>query len=75
MRANYKGTSGGTEVAAAVKIFKTSETETGILYTQFLGGRDSRAYNCVVELKLYGDHKMSKVDCAGHVQRTMGSRL
>lgn len=72
---NYEGTSGGMEAAAAVNIFSRSQQERDVRYTQFLGDGDSKAYKCVIESKPYGDVKIKKVECVGHVQKRMGTRL
>ena len=36
---------------------------------------DSKNYQSVLKLKLYGDVTMVKEDCVGHVQKRMGPRL
>ena len=41
-----------------------------------LGDGDPSTYNCIVESKPYGDdHIPSKLECIGHVQKRVGSRL
>lgn len=46
-----------------------------VRYTQFLGDGDSKAYKCVIESEPYRDVQIKKVECVGHVQKRMGTRL
>ncbi|KAJ8891059.1 hypothetical protein PR048_010568 [Dryococelus australis] len=64
------GTSGRMEADAAVKIFRLC-----VRYVQFLGDGDSKAYRSVAESKPYQDVEIKKVECVGHVQKRMGTRL
>lgn len=72
---NYSGTSGGMEVAGAVAIFNRSETEYGVRYVKYLGNGDSKGFASVVESAPYGTAKIDKLECIGHIQKRMGSRL
>lgn len=72
---NYEGTSGGMEAAAAVKMFSRSEKERGVFYTKFLGDGDSKAYKSVTESMPYVNKTITKLECVGHVQKRMGTRL
>ncbi len=45
-------------------------------YKEFLGDKDSKAYNQLVQENINGDnHNVEKLECIGHVQKRMGSRL
>lgn len=72
---NYEGTSGGMEASAAIEIFSRSMNKRGVCYTKFLGDGDSKAYNSVVAARPYGDKIITKLECVGHVQKRMGTRL
>lgn len=72
---NYDGTSGGMEVASAVKMFQRSQHDRAVRYMSFLGDGDSRSYKAVVESKPYGDLSITKLECINHVQKRMGTRL
>lgn len=51
-------------------------TAYNVRYTQYLGDGDSKGFIAVQELEPYGpDHKISKLECLGHVQKRMGTRL
>lgn len=75
-QSNYQGTSGGMEVAGALKIFGRSEELHGVRYVKYLGDGDSKAFMAVKAQMPYGDSvEISKVECIGHVQKRMGTRL
>ncbi|KAJ4449515.1 hypothetical protein ANN_00915 [Periplaneta americana] len=66
--ANYSGTSGGMEVAGVRKIFNIPRSGTKCC-TQI-------TYNEVNKMKPYGNNvNIAKLECVGHVQKRMGSRL
>lgn len=74
--ANYSGSSGGMEVEGVVDIFKKSEETYGIRYKYYLGDGDSASFPRVVAAKPYGqDFVIEKLECIGHIQKRMGSRL
>ena len=74
--ANYSGSSGGMEVAGVTKIFECSQTCDKVSYINYLGDGDSKSFKHVQELKPYGNEvEIQKLECAGHVQKRMGTRL
>ena len=42
---------------------------------QFLGDGDSKAHNLLVQENVYDDVEVAKLECVGHVQKRLGSRL
>lgn len=73
---NYEGVSGGMESQGAVSIFKRSVEKYNLRYVKYLGDGDSKGYQDVQESEPYGSNvKISKLECVGHVQKRMGSRL
>ena len=75
-KANYSRNSGGMEVAGVVKLFQKSETCNQVRFVNYLGDGDSKAFKAVEELKPYGENvTISKLECIGHVQKRMGTRL
>ncbi|XP_054279210.1 uncharacterized protein LOC128997596 [Macrosteles quadrilineatus] len=72
---NYEGYSGGMETQAAVTLFNRSELKRNVRYVNMLGDGDSKAYSCVKESKPYDDVDVSKLECVGHVEKRMGTRL
>lgn len=74
-KANYTGVSGGMESVGAVTIFERSMKKYDVRYVNYLGDGDSKAFKRVVESKPYGDTEITKLECVGHVQKRMGTRL
>ncbi|GFW74484.1 uncharacterized protein TNCV_2413831 [Trichonephila clavipes] len=68
-------TAWGMEVEGALRIFNRSEVLHNLRYTQYLGDGDSKAYKAVLESKLYKDVNIEKLECVGHVEKRMGTRL
>ena len=73
--ANFFGSSGAMDPAGCLNIFKRSGTKHQLRYTEFLGNGDSKSYNDLVANKVYGDLPVQKLECVGHIQKRMGSRL
>lgn len=72
---NYEGASGGMETYATVAIIKRSEEKRGVRYEYFLGDGDSKAHIAVVDSNPYPDLEVKKLECVGHIQNRMGTRL
>lgn len=74
--ANYTGSSGGMEVVGAKRICSRSVDKLGVKYTKYLGDGDSKGFEAVLEDKPYGeDVVIEKLECVGHVQKRLGTRL
>ncbi|GFX53170.1 uncharacterized protein TNCV_361651 [Trichonephila clavipes] len=74
-KANHFGNSGSTGVSGAIEIFQRSESLHDLRYIKFLGDGDSRAYEAVNEIQPDGDTGIEKLECVGHVEEWMGTRL
>lgn len=71
---NYKGSAGGMEVTGAVRIFNRSIKKRKVRYTTFYVDGDSKAHEHVKDT--YPGRKVKKgLQCVGHVQKRVGSRL
>lgn len=74
--ANYSGVSGGMEVSGVVAIFQESVSKYNVRYKYYLGDGDSASYPAVISSQPYGpDFLVEKLECVGHIQKRMGSRL
>lgn len=74
--AYYAGTSGGMEVAGIRDIFMRSQENYGICYKYYLGDGNSKGFGVIGSENPYGnDLQVQKLECVGHVQKRMGSRL
>ena len=64
------------ETVGALRIFERSLATRGLKYRDMLGDGDSATYNTIVENKPYGEDCIpNKLECIGHVQKRVGSRL
>lgn len=75
-KANYQGSSGGMEVHGALQLFNRSVPRYQVKYLEYLGDGDTNAFQAVKDSKPYGeDNEITKIECVGHVQKRMGTRL
>ncbi|GFT56318.1 uncharacterized protein TNCV_2468261 [Trichonephila clavipes] len=67
----------GVECATSLSVEngKRSETSRKACYTQYLGDGDSKGFLTIKEAKVYGNTEVEKLECVGHVQKRMGTRL
>lgn len=73
---NFSGYSGGMESEGVLRIFQRSEENYGVRYVKYLGDGDSKGFGNVLENMPYGRTvKIEKLECVGHVQKRMGTRL
>ena len=72
---NHTESSGAMESAGAKAIFHRSVDNYGLRYTEYIGDGDTGSYPAVVESKPYGDIVPVKLECVGHVQKMLGTRL
>ncbi|GBN45659.1 hypothetical protein AVEN_174604-1 [Araneus ventricosus] len=64
------------EVEGMKKFFRRSVAERGVRYLSYIGDGDASTFKDVCEDKPYGiNTTIEKVECVGHVQRRMGTRL
>ncbi|GFU65186.1 uncharacterized protein TNCV_4056561 [Trichonephila clavipes] len=61
---------------AECRKFFRSEQKHGLKYQRYIGDGDSKTFLSIAEKKPYGDSvPIEKIECVGHVQKRMGSRL
>ena len=70
---NYAGYAGGMEVTGTERIFGRSVEKHGLRYTKFLGDGDSKSHHAVANI--YPGVTVEKLECVGHVQKRVGTRL
>ena len=64
------------ESAGAVLIFSSSIEKYNMRYSHYIGDGGTESFKKVVDSKPYGDAlKPVKLECVGHVQKRLGSRL
>ena len=74
-KANYKGSAPAMEVKGVKRIFERSEEKHKLFYTEYFGDGDSKGFNKVENT--YRDQRVTitKKECAGHVQKCVGTAL
>ncbi|GFW57362.1 uncharacterized protein TNCV_542761 [Trichonephila clavipes] len=70
---NYKGSSGNMEAVGAFRIFERSLIKRDLQYTEYYGDGDSKGF--LKEKDIYGENSVTKLECIGHIQKRVGSRL
>ncbi|GFV22806.1 steroidogenic acute regulatory protein, mitochondrial, partial [Trichonephila clavipes] len=63
-------------VDGMLRIFNRSEKLHNLKYSNYIGDGDTKTFNALSENKPYGDdYLIQKIECVGHVQKRMGTRL
>ncbi|GFU28515.1 uncharacterized protein TNCV_467521 [Trichonephila clavipes] len=61
------------ESAVAFRIFERSLIKGDLQYTKYYGDGDSKGF---LKVKvIYGENRVTKLECIGHIQKIVGSRL
>ncbi|GFU53513.1 uncharacterized protein TNCV_3169441 [Trichonephila clavipes] len=64
------------ETVGMVRIFQRSLSHRSVRYTFYIGDGDSKTFSSITASNPYGeDITVSKIECVGHVQKRMGTRL
>ncbi|GFU98306.1 uncharacterized protein TNCV_3005901 [Trichonephila clavipes] len=63
------------ECRGILSIYQRSETSRKASYTQYLGDGDTKGFLTIKKAKVYGNTEVEKLECVGHVQKRMGTRL
>ncbi|GFX49322.1 uncharacterized protein TNCV_3334401 [Trichonephila clavipes] len=64
------------ETVGMVRIFHRSLSHRSVRYTSYIGDGDSKTFSSITASHPYGeDITVSKIECVGHVQKRMGTRL
>ena len=70
---NYQGSPGGMESEGAKRIWQRSIANYNVQYSEFYGDGDSKAFESVKDV--YDDIVVKKLECVGHVQKRVGTRI
>ena len=70
---NHQGSVPSMENEGVISIFKRSEVNNRLRYTDFYGDGDTKSFSSGENV--YTGVKLNKKECIGHVQKRMGSRL
>lgn len=69
---NHSGSSGKMEVDGMKKIFERSISGRNAKYVKYIGDGDTKTFP---ELQSVAPYAVEKVECVGHIQKRMGTRL
>ena len=69
---NHAGSAGSMEIAGVLQCFKQSVHLHNLCYTNYIGDSNSKSYLEVVKTN---GVPITKLECIGHVQKRVGSRL
>ncbi|GFX39386.1 uncharacterized protein TNCV_3861091 [Trichonephila clavipes] len=73
---NHNGSAGMMETVGMIRIFQRSLSHRSVRYTSYIGDGDSKTFSSITASNPYGeDITVSKIECVGHVQKRMGTRL
>ncbi|GFW90549.1 uncharacterized protein TNCV_565871 [Trichonephila clavipes] len=73
---NHNGSAGMMETVGMVRIFQRSLSHRSVRYTSYIQDGDSKTFSYITASNTYGeDITVSKIECVGHVQKRMGTRL
>ncbi|GFX81198.1 uncharacterized protein TNCV_1911901 [Trichonephila clavipes] len=70
---HHTGSSSSMEPVGAYRIFERSEDHRMLRYTDYYGDGDSKAFDAVKDN--YGKDSVTKLECIGHIQKRVGTRL
>ena len=73
---NHTGSAGKMEVVGMKRIFERSKSLYDARYTSYIGDGDAKTFLAVSQSFPYGpDFEIKKIECVGHIQKRMGTRL
>ncbi|GFX75013.1 uncharacterized protein TNCV_1845851 [Trichonephila clavipes] len=61
------------EAVGSIRIFERSLIKRNLQYTEYYGDSDSKGFLQVKDI--YGENSVTKLECIGHIQKRVGSRL
>ena len=72
---NHVGSAGSMVVSGLKECFMTSVEINKLRYTNYIGHGDSKSYNDVFQADPYEGIGVNKLECIGHIQKCVGTRL
>lgn len=74
---NHTKSSGAMEAAGAIQMFNRSVEKNNLIYSEYLGDGDTSSFKEVVTHDPYKQYHVQpvKLECVGHVQKRLGTRL
>ena len=72
---NHVGSAGSVEAKGVVDCFQSSVDNRKLRYTKLIGDGDSKTHASILTADPYPGIKVEKLECIGHMQKRVGSRL
>ena len=74
---NHAKSSGKMESSGALAIFTSSVEKHNLIYENYIGDGDTSSFRDICEANPYKDYGIlpSKLECIGHIQKRLGTRL
>ena len=72
---NHIGSAGSVEESGLKVCFMTSIKTNKLQYTDYIGDWDSKSYNDIYHADPYRGIVVNKLECIGHIQKRVGTRL
>ena len=74
-QANHEGSSDKIKVGAIIEMFMRSEELHKVKYRYYVGDGDSKTFKGILDHEPYDKFSVLKIECVGHMQKRMGTRL
>ena len=71
----HEGSAGAVEAKGVVTCFLSSVEKYNLRSTQYLGNGGAKSFLEVVKSNPYNGGAVNKLECIGHIQKRVGSRL
>ena len=71
----HVGSAGSMEAKGVVDCFQSSVDNRKLRYTKLIGDGDSKTHASILTADPYPGIKVEKLECIGHIQKRVGSRL
>ena len=72
---NHVGSAGSIEASGLKGFFMTSVETNKLRYTNYIGDGESKSYNDIFQADPYEGTGVNKLECIGHIQKHVGTRL
>ena len=72
---NHVGSAGSVETSSLKECFMTSVETKKLRYTNYIGEGDSKSYNDIFQADPYEGIGVDKLECIGHIQKSVEIRL
>ena len=72
---NHHRPAGSVDDDELIKCLKVTEKNRKLRYINYLGNGDSKSFLEISKLDIYPQKQVKKLECVGHIQKRLGSRM